>query len=217
MDSAREKASESQAAAGAAAGRRSARKQPVAERPSRPPGFDMTYRPEECVFGPRWISRLPSFLYLVVALVVVAVVLMGESSPSTSALFEYVVAQDVNRVMGMRTLAIVLLIGALASVARSGMSGVRIYPDGVETREVHSFILPRVRRYSWPMMETIILDLKTTVALDLWDGRRAFLPAVNNREKLVSTLERVAAARAIPVRGGTGLDEVIEPVAEHAP
>lgn len=186
----------------------------VADRPSRPPGFDMTYQPEECVFGPRWLSRLPSLIYLGIALIVLGIVLIGENSPSTSSLFDYVVVQDVHRVMGMRTFAVILLIGAVASVARSGMSGVRIYADGVETREVQSLIIPRVRRYSWPMMELIILDLKTTVALDLWDGRREFLPQVANLEKLVQTLERVAAARAIPVRGGTGLDEVIEPADE---
>jgi hypothetical protein len=53
--------------------------------------------------------------------------------------------------------------------------------------------------------------MKTSVALDLWDGRRELLPRVSNRRKLENTLERVAAARAIPVRGGSGLDELFEP------
>jgi len=196
----------------AADSERTAGGEPASDRASRPPGFDMTYRPEECVFGPRFLARLPSLVYLAAALVVLSLVLIGENSPSTSGLFDYVVARDAQRVMGMRTLAIVLLIGAVASVVRSGMHGVRIYADGVETREVQHFIIPRVRRYQWPQMERIILDLKTTVALDLWDGQRAFLPRVGNLKKLVSTLERVAAARAIPVRGGSGLDEVIQPI-----
>jgi hypothetical protein len=40
------------------------------------------------------------------------------------------------------------------------------------------------------------------------------LPAVEDREGLVATLERVAAARDIPVQGGRGLDEIPEPVAD---
>lgn len=183
----------------------------VAERPSRTPGFDMTYQPEECVFGPTWRARLPSLVYLACSLIVLALVFVGENSGSNTALFDYVVVQDKYRVMSMRTFAIVLLVGAVASVLRAGMRGVRVYPDGVEARTIVNFMIPRVRRYRWPQMERIVLDMKTSVALDLWDGRREFLPEVNNRAQLQSTLERVAAARAIPVRGGVGLDEVIEP------
>lgn len=184
--------------------------EPVSERGSHPPGFDMTYRPEECSFGPPLVKRIPSLLYLTAALFVVGLLVFGEMSGSTTQLFDYVVVQDTARVMSLRTLAIVLSIGALASVARSGMHGVRIHADGVETREVQHLFIPRVRRYKWAQLEGIILDLKKTVAVDLWNGRRELLPVVGNRAKLVQTLERVAAARAIPVRGGAGLDEVVE-------
>jgi hypothetical protein len=173
----------------------------------------MTYQPEECAFGPPWTARIPSLLYLFSAAAVGILVLVGENSGSNTVLFDYVVAQDPDRVMSIRTLSLVLLIGAISSVARASMRGVRVYPDGVEAREVHNFVVPRVRRYKWPQMERIVLDMKSGVALDLWDGSRAFLPDVSNRTKLESTLERVAAARAIPVRGGAGLDEVVEP--EH--
>jgi hypothetical protein len=177
----------------------------------------MTYRPEECTFGPPWVARVPSLIYLACAVLVSGLVLLGEGSGSNTTLFDYVVAQDQHRMMSIRTFALVLLVGALASVARTGMRGVRVYPDGVEAREIHSFIIPRVRRYQWPQMERIVLDMKTSVALDLWDGRRQFLPPVSNRRKLESTLERVAAARAIPVRGGAGLDEIVEPETRGAP
>ncbi len=183
----------------------------VAERPSRTPGFDMTYRPEECVFGPPWTARIPSLVYLACGVLAGALVLIGENSGSNSSLFDYVVVQDRGRIMSMRTFAFVLLVGGIASVARTSMRGVRVYADGVEARDIKNFIIPSVRRYQWPQMERIVLDMKTSVALDLWDGRRLFLPAVSNRRKLESTLERVAAARAIPVRGGVGLDEIVEP------
>lgn len=171
----------------------------------------MTYRPEEAVFGPPFRARLPSFIYLAVAVAVGALVLIGERSGVQSDLFRFVVEDDPRRVLGIRTLAVVLFVGSLSSIARAGMRGVRIYAEGVETRDVEYLIVPRVRRHHWPQIERIVLDLKTNVALDLWDGSRAFLPAVSDRSKLVSALEHVAAARAIPVRGGAGLDEVPEP------
>ena len=46
------------------------------------------------------------------------------------------------------------------------------------------------------------------IALDLWDGTRSFLPAVDDRAALAMVLEKVGHARAIPVRGGIGLDEM---------
>ncbi len=54
-----------------------------------------------------------------------------------------------------------------------------------------------------------MLDLPY-VALDLWDGTRSFLPAVDDRAALASVLEKVGHARAIAVRGGVGLDELPE-------
>jgi hypothetical protein len=176
----------------------------------------MTYEPEECSFGPTWLSRVPSLVYLLAALATLAVMLLGENSSSTSALFNYVVVEDKSRVMSIRTFAVVLLVGAVSAVLRSNMRGVRITPDGVETRQT-KMIMPQVRKYTWPQLECIILDAEHSVAVDLWDGRREYLPQVNNRAKLEETLERVAAARAIPVRGGKGLDEWVEPEEPGAP
>lgn len=166
----------------------------------------MTYQPEEQSFGPPWLSRVPSLVYLAVALGVGAVLLIGESSSSNSQLFDFVVAQDRQRTMGMRTFAIVLMIGSVASVLRAGMRGVRIVPGGVEARDIRNWFIPYVRRYTWPQLEKIILDTKPCVAVDLWDGRREYLPEVNDRAALEATLERVALARAIPISGGSALD-----------
>ena len=174
-------------------------------RRSRPPGFDMTYRPEETVFGPPFSARVPSILYLTAALGIGGLVVFGQASASGTWLFHYVVEEDLRRVMSIRTFAIVLLLSALASVVRAGMRGVRIRPDGVEARDVVSLILPKLRRYRWPQIERIIFDGSHAIALDLWDGSRAFLPQVSDRVALVAALEHVAAARAIPVRGRDGL------------
>jgi hypothetical protein len=62
-------------------------------------------------------------------------------------------------------------------------------------------------------MALIVLDQRH-VAVELWDGQRAVLPAVGDREGLAAELERVAAARDIPVQGGRGLDEIPDPIAD---
>ena len=65
---------------------------------SRPPGFDMTYRPLETqAFGPPMKSRLPSFIYLALAMALVATVIIGSNAASGSVLFRYVVELDSQR------------------------------------------------------------------------------------------------------------------------
>jgi len=164
----------------------------------------MTYRPRETVFGPPLVARVPSAVYLLAALAAGALVLLGENGAPGTWLFHYVVEEDVHRVMSVRTFAIILLVSSLASVVRAGMRGVRIFPDGVEARDVVNFIVPKLRRYRWPQIEQIVFDGGALVALDLWDGSRAYLPVVSDQTALVTALEHVALARAIPVRGGTG-------------
>lgn len=175
----------------------------------------MTYRPRESVYSVRWLERVPSLVYLVLALVAVVLVVVGERSAPGSWLFHFVVEQDRGRLIGSRPFAVVLLVGAIASVLRTNMRGVRVYGDGVEAREITKFIVPRVRRYKWPQMALIVLD-QPTIAVELWDGQRAFLPVVSDQKGLAATLEKVAAARDIPVQGGNGLDEVPEPIDDRA-
>jgi hypothetical protein len=186
----------------------------VVSRASRPPGFDMTYRPRESVYSAPWLERVPSLVYLAAALLSVVFVVVGEHSSPGSWLHTYVVVQDRGRLLGSRAFAAVLTVGAIASVLRGNMRGVRIFGDGVEAREITQLFLPRVRRYRWPQMALIVLD-QPHVAVELWDGQRAVLPSVGDREGLIATLERVAAARDIPVQGGRGLDEIPEPIADE--
>jgi len=170
----------------------------------------MTYRSGQQSFGPPLSRKLPSYLYLVVSCSVVLAMVVGEHSPPGSWLFHYVVELNPGRVMGIHTFAMCLMTGALSAVLRAGMSGVHIHGDGVEAREVQGWVVPRVRRFRWPELERIVLDQKTRIALDLWDGSRAFLPVVKDRQGLSTALEKVAMSRAIPVRGGRGLDEIPE-------
>lgn len=179
-------------------------------RASRPPGFDMTYRPTETSFGPPLLLRIPSLLYALLAASAVVVVLIAESSSSNSWLYVNVVERGVRGIMSARVFAGCLVVGAIASVLRTNMRGVRIRGDGVEYRDIVSLGIPRLRRFKWAQIDRVILDAPRSVALDLWDGTRAFLPEVSDRLTLAATLEKVAHARAIPVRGGVGLDELPE-------
>lgn len=168
----------------------------------------MTYRPTETSFGPPLLIRVPSLIYAALALSAVVVVLVAESSPSTSWLYVNVVERGVRGIMSARTFAGCLVVGALASVLRANMRGVRIRGDGVEYRDIVSLGIPRLKRFKWAQIDRVILDAPRNIALDLWDGTRALLPEVSDRPSLSATLEKVAHARAIPVRGGNGLDEL---------
>ena len=170
----------------------------------------MTYRPTETSFGPPLLLRVPSLLYAALAVGAVIVVLVAEASPSSSWLYVNVVERGVRGIMSARTCAACLVVGAIASLLRTNMRGVRVRGDGVEYRDIVSLGIPRLKRFKWAQIDRVILDSPRSVALDLWDGTRAFLPEVSDRPSLSATLEKVAHARAIPVRGGKGLDELPE-------
>jgi hypothetical protein len=170
----------------------------------------MTYRPTETVYLPPWRVRLPSLIYLLVALAIGALVLAAEASSSNSALYVWVIENNSRRIIGPETFAILIGVSAIATVLRTGMRGVRVHGDGLEYRDVVSFFIPKRRRYRWAQIDGIVLRDPKAIALDLWDGTRVFLPPVRERDALAATLEKVGAARAIPVHGGKGLDDIPE-------
>jgi hypothetical protein len=191
-------------------------------RESRPPGFDMAYRPvRRMTFGPPLKQRLPALVYLVFALAVCAVIAYGNMAPSSSKVFVYVVEGDRNRMIPSTVCAIILFGSALAAVLREQMRGVIVHPDGIELRELLSLGLPRVRRFHWSQIDKMFvpsavgghdqrLDASLApkpknIRLDLWDGSMTWLPPVAKLTELGLILERLALARAIPVEGGTGL------------
>lgn len=186
-------------------------------RPSRPPGFDMTYRPDKRqTFGPPLRERALTLAYVAFAAIVVGLILYGQNAPSNSIFFKYVVEGDRGRILSSSVCAIILGVSASAAFVREQMRGVIVHPDGIEMRELLSFGLPKVRRYAWAQIDRLFVppaDPRTRapkpgsngIRLDLWDGSRAWLPNVSNTIALSLLLERVALARAIPVEGGTGL------------
>lgn len=167
----------------------------------------MTYRPTEAVYGPPFVVRVPSLVYLLIALAVTAMVALARVSPPDTWLNRYFVQADRQRLFGSWTLAALLLTSAMAYVIRAGMRGVKIRGDGLEYRDVVN-LWPRVRRYKWAQIDRITLDAPRNIVLDLWDGTRAFLPLVSDTAGLAMALEKVAVARAIPLVGGKGIDEI---------
>src|SRR5579871_4255126 len=191
-------------------------------RQSRPPGFDMTYRPEHRIaFGPPLRQRFPSFAYLAFALSVCGIIVYGQHAPSTSLAFRYVVEADTNRLVPASVCAIILVTSAIAAVLREQMRGVILHPEGIDVRELLSMGWPRVRRFHWSQIDKVFVPPaqgfteKRTIRLDLWDGTRTWLPDVAKASELGMMLERVALARAIPIEGGTGLvDDLGNPLGD---
>jgi hypothetical protein len=183
----------------------------------------MTYRPAKRIaFGPPLNEQAFALTYLAFAVVVSAVIFYGqELAPSTSALFRYVVEGDRNRVLPSSVCAIVLCTSAFAAILREQMRGVVVHPDGIELRELLGLGWPRVRRLHWSQIDRVVVpamaNLPATappskgIRLDLWDGTHTFLPHVARSGELGQVLERVALARAIPLEGGTGLLDDLEP------
>ncbi|HXS16483.1 MAG TPA: hypothetical protein VN764_04825, partial [Polyangiaceae bacterium] len=66
---------------------------PVMARPSRPPGFDMTYRPMAEFFGPPWAMRAPALAHGALAVVVISVVFLAERGTLGDGLYHYLFQQ----------------------------------------------------------------------------------------------------------------------------
>src|SRR6187399_3600353 len=127
-------------------------------RPSRPPGFDMTYRPEGSVsFSPPIRERLPSMAYLTFAMIVTGIIVYGQNANSNSWIFRYVVEGDRNRMISSSVCAIILFSSALAAVLREQMRGVVVHPDGIEMRELLSLGWPRVKRFNWAQIDKLFV------------------------------------------------------------
>jgi hypothetical protein len=172
--------------------------------------FEMTYSPpaEDHVrakFGPPWRTRLPSAVYLALALVLGAVVLYGYTvAPSSSIVFGWVVERDRGRPLSASVLAVVIVVSALATVLRTHMRGVLVADDWIEARYLLPFGIPKARRWGWPQVLRVVVD-GTRVAFELWDGSFERLPAVAKDRELVELIVRQAQRRRIQV---TALDAI---------
>lgn len=167
----------------------------------------MTYRPTEEFFGPPFVQRVPSLIHLGVAVFVVILVISVQNGPKGTELYRYMFREA--HLIEAPVVAIFFVVSAVASALRAGMRGVRVRGDWIEYRDMISSVIPKVRRIRWAQIDQLHLGAKL-ITLDLWDGSRDSLPLVRDLAGLSRLLERVALARAIPVRGGAGLDDLTD-------
>src|SRR4051812_23530883 len=122
-------------------------------RPSRPPGFDMTYRPSETAFGPPLSAHLPSVVYLIVAIGAVVTGFVAYQSPVGSFLYNQIVERSMRGGSGARPFSFLLGAGAVSSFNKRSMRGVRTHAAGLEFRGVVSRGTPGARRYKWAQID----------------------------------------------------------------
>lgn len=163
--------------------------------------FDMSYMPDKPLrrtFISPFKTRAPSLVYLAFALVVAGVVLAAYNGSSNSRLWVWIVEGDRARPLGAQPLSILIFVSALGTVLRSWMRGVIVTNEGIETREVLLFGVPRLKRWAWPQIDRLVLDDRG-VMLELWDGQYERLPDVADPKALADLLEQVAITRNKPV------------------
>lgn len=152
--------------------------------------FEMAYNPnpdERFVFGPPLLQRLPSFVFVGFAAFLGVATLVAHQSAPGSSLHRFIVAEN-------RTpLVMIIALAAIATFVRSGLRGVIVTRDSVETRTL-SMGFPRVRRFRWPQIDRVLVD-ERDVIFELWDGSYERLPRVRDAEKLVDLIGRVAIGR----------------------
>jgi hypothetical protein len=152
--------------------------------------FEMAYNPnptERFAFGPPFWQRLPSLLFVGFAAVLAGATFLAQHAPRGSPLFRFIVED------GRTPFVFVIVLAAIATFIRSGLRGVIVTRDGVETRDL-ALGIPRVRKYRWAQIDRVIVD-GPNVMFELWNGTYERLPKVQHGEKLVSILERVAIGR----------------------
>ena len=152
--------------------------------------FEMAYNPnprDRFTFGPPISQRLPSLFFVGFAAVLGMATLMAHQGTSNTALYRFIVTED-------RTpLVIVIVVAAIATFVRSGLLGVIVTSDGVETRTL-SLGFPRVAKFRWAQIDRVVLD-NEAVMFELWNGTYERLPKVRESAKMAELLERIARGR----------------------
>jgi hypothetical protein len=161
--------------------------------------FEMAYSPptgDRIVFGPPLSQRLPSLVFIALALAMVLVVFVAKGGSSGSWLYTFIVEGDRGRPLSSQTLSFIVLASACGTALRARMRGVIVRPDGIEARYLLAMGLPKIRRWAWSQIERMVLD-DTQVMFELWNGQYERLPKVADPKKLSDLLEHISATRKI--------------------
>jgi hypothetical protein len=153
--------------------------------------FEMAYNPnptDRFFFGPTLAQRVPSLVFLFVAVVMGASVLIASNAPQSSGMYHW--AMDGAK----RPLAIFIFTIAIVYFFQTSLRGVVVTRDAIEARYLLAFGFPRVAKWSWAQVDRLVMD-DEDVLLELWDGTYERLPRVKENKKLIELLHRVALAR----------------------
>jgi hypothetical protein len=163
--------------------------------------FEMAYpmEPRErYAFGPTWPARIPSTLWFLFSLGVTGTVVLAHHMSSNSALTMWVVERDRNGIPPS-VLAFIVLASGIATLVRTHMRGIIVQRDGIEARYVLPFGVPRVRRFTWAQIHRMIVDARSGVMLELWNGHYEKLPTVARTQELIAVLEHKGAEHGVAV------------------
>jgi hypothetical protein len=170
--------------------------------------FDMSYEPpsagERAKFGPPPRARIPSAIYLAVAIAFGCVMAYAYNAPTSSKLFVWAVEGDRIRPLSVSVIAVILVVSALATVIRTHMRGVIVTDDWIEARYLLPLGIPRAKRWGWPQVTRLVIDGDRT-GFDLYDGSFERLPEVANGKQMVQLMVHHAARLKIDV---TALERV---------
>ena len=150
------------------------------------------------MFGPPLRQRLPSFLYLAIAIVAAVVVFVAPTLSRGSFLFMWVVEGDRGRPLSAAALSLILVASAIGTVIRAHMRGVVVKREGIEARYLLTLGFPRIKKWNWAQIHRMVVD-DEQIMLELWDSAYARLPEVGDTKALARLLEQIGAARAIQV------------------
>ncbi len=146
------------------------------------------------------------------AAAVVVLVVIVEKRPG-SALHDYMFMRE--HLIDAHMLALAFGISGTASLVRGGMRGVRVRPDWVEYRDVISSVWPKVKKFRWAQIDQITFEPSGSISVDLWDGRREFLPKVDDQSERLAARSSAspwhAPSRSLGQTASTTLDDLDEP------
>ncbi|CAN5532026.1 hypothetical protein BH09MYX1_BH09MYX1_21210 [soil metagenome] len=164
--------------------------------------FEMAYSPEaetgRVPFGAPLTARIPSYIFLALALGVVGTVALAHVSSPGSSLFIWVVEGDKGRPLPSTVLAFIVLVSGIATALRAHMRGVVVHRDGIEARYLLPMGVPKIRKWAWAQIHRIVLD-DDGVMLELWDGQYDRLPDVDRGTELAKLLEGMGGRHNVMV------------------
>jgi hypothetical protein len=158
--------------------------------------FDMVVEatPGARHFGLPFPARLPSALFLVFSLGLVAISLYANYCTVDGPLFEFIVEGDRFRAFSSLKVALFVSACAMATVVRTSLQGVTIDDETVMIRSIVGLGIPRIRRFDWVQIDRLVVT-EDSALLELWNGDFERLPDVAEGRALVGRLVAIARER----------------------